>query len=99
MDTIQALVDSRGSDYGDPRDDFPRIRAMYDAWDTMRRPLADPVEDQILCHAVYMVCVKLSRLAHSGKHRDSWVDIQGYAECALRALGIITPVNEGRDPR
>jgi len=36
--------------------------------------------------AAYMILVKLARLAHKPNHRDSWVDIEGYARLMSSAL-------------
>jgi len=87
-DEIAALTTERGEVYGSPGQDFVRIKRMHAAWKENHRPLLAPADEDILDHAIYMICVKLSRLAHSGTHKDSWDDIQGYADCAKQALGL-----------
>lgn len=60
----------RKEDYGDPRENFARIAAMWSAYigmDIQPRQVAD-----------MMALLKIARLA-SGYHRDSYVDQAGYA--------------------
>ena len=75
-----AIYGARESDYGHPRKNFERIAAMWSV---------------ILGHEVtapqavlMMMAVKISRLSNSIDHRDSWVDIAGYAETGARVLGL-----------
>lgn len=59
--------------YGHPADDYGRTAAMWSAY------LGVPVsaEQAMVC----MILVKVSRLANTPGHRDSLVDIAGYARC------------------
>lgn len=61
----------RGGVYGHPADDFGKVTAM--AQGLWGRGPETPEE-----HALYMILVKLSRLASSPDHRDSMVDVAGY---------------------
>ncbi len=63
----------RDGTYGPPADDYGRTAAMWSAI------LGIPVtaEQAILC----MIAVKISRLCNSPEHRDSLVDLAGYARC------------------
>ena len=73
LDTAKKLVHGdRGKDYGHPRDDFERIAAI---WSVRIGKVLTP-EDVAWC----MIAVKMSRLCTSPHHRDSMVDIAGYAE-------------------
>jgi hypothetical protein len=73
LERAMALVHhERHGEYGHPADDFARTAGMWRAlfgWEVEPRdvPLA-------------MACVKLSRLQQSPEHRDSVVDLAGYAE-------------------
>lgn len=64
--------------YGHPADDYARTAAMWGAY------LGHPVtaEQAMVC----MILVKVSRLAYTPGHRDSLVDIAGYARC-IEMLG------------
>jgi hypothetical protein len=72
LEEAQAAVDGpRRQDYGIPREDFARIAAMWS--EVIGAPVTP--EQAVLC----MILVKVSRLCHSPMHRDSVVDIAGYA--------------------
>lgn len=77
----KAVNGSRNENYGKQRDNFQRIAEMW------RVILGVPVTSQQV--AMCMVALKLARLVHTnGHHRDSIVDIAGYAECLAK-------INEG----
>jgi hypothetical protein len=40
--------------------------------------------------ALFLACVKIARLSNNKAHRDSWVDLAGYAACG----GGMLPVPE-----
>ncbi|WP_280424036.1 DUF6378 domain-containing protein [Nocardia carnea] len=65
----------REDTYGDPRESFARIAGMWSAY------LGHPVTP--LDVANLMICMKVSRTRHA-YHRDSYVDIGGYAASAER---------------
>jgi hypothetical protein len=65
----------RGDQYGTPIDDFTRIAQMWNAL----RPEGSLYEPHDV--AMYMICLKLSRLTHSANLYDNWLDIAGYAAC------------------
>lgn len=72
LETAARLVDGdRGDTYGHPAEDFERTAGAWRAlfgWDVDARRVA-----------LAMICVKLSRLIQSPEHRDSVIDIAGYA--------------------
>lgn len=70
--TVENLVQQRGSVYGHPLDDFGRAAKL-------KAVVAD-IKDPELRHAAEMVCVKLARLCTTPEHLDSWDDIGGYAK-------------------
>lgn len=69
----------RQADYGDKLENFSQISMLWQA--TLARKLIPgqflTAEDVAMC----MMQVKLARLAKSPDHRDSTLDIAGYAGC------------------
>lgn len=61
----------RADDYGDAAENFGRIAELWSA--TLGNEVTP--EQVALC----MAQVKISRLAHTTSHIDSWVDLIGYA--------------------
>lgn len=75
----QALVHGdRGKTYGHPIDDFGCTAAMWAAYLSHRYGLDIELAPEDV--ALMMACVKISRLAATPGHRDSIVDLAGYAE-------------------
>lgn len=63
----------RGEDYGHPMDDFTRTGRIWSAI----LGLDEVTPEQV---ALCMIAVKISRLCNTPDHRDSIIDIAGYAE-------------------
>lgn len=81
--TANSLVNGdRNRDYDDPIDNFDRISAFWNVYldGIGHRPL-EPHDVALL-----NVLQKIARLQHSKDHRDSWVDIAGYAGCGWDCL-------------
>ena len=75
------ITQDRNKSYGEPDEDFQRIAAIASSLgfrinegDAIRELHGSDV-------ATFMICLKLSRLAWMPTHRDSWLDIAGYAGC------------------
>lgn len=64
---------ARANTYGGPEDSFNTIAALWSAY-TSRPYTASDV-------AVMLALLKVARLKNSPDHRDSWVDLAGYAAC------------------
>lgn len=76
LEEAARLVDgARGDTYGHPADDFGRTAAMVSG--LLREKLREPLTAADV--GLIQVCVKLSRLAATPGHRDSLVDVAGYA--------------------
>lgn len=69
----QYVHKDRSSVYGTPERNFEDIAKIYEV--IFDRPVSP---EQV---ALTMLAVKISRLAKSPQHYDSWVDIAGYAAC------------------
>ena len=77
-DEAQAIVNGeRRQDYGDMADSFERIAGLWSAY------LGKHVDS--LDVAKMMILLKVSRAKHNN-HRDSYIDIVGYVECADQLL-------------
>ncbi len=78
LEEANAIVNGeRRKLYGPPKEEFPRIAAM---WSSI---LGTTVTAEQVC--LCMIAGKLMRLSTTPKHRDSLVDIVGYA-CILEEL-------------
>lgn len=78
IDEAQELVNGdRQKDYGDIKESFNRIAALWSAYTGTTIDALDV--------AKMMILLKVSRAKHNN-HRDSYVDIVGYVECANQLL-------------
>lgn len=81
MSILQEAMDlvhgDRQTDYGDMAASFNRIAAFWSAY--------LGTEVGALDVAKMMILLKVSRAKHNN-HRDSYVDIVGYVECAAHLL-------------
>lgn len=93
-DTVLRIIEDRQGRYGDPVDHFCFVGFLKDQFrhycnnqaETHKR-IGNADRDRYM-HAVDMILDKLVRSAHSPLYLDNWNDIQGYARCAIQALGI-----------
>lgn len=72
------VTGARRAAYGSPEDNFRRIS---DLWNTHMVNTGRAAVFQPRDVAILMILMKLARLAESPDHRDSIVDIMGYAAC------------------
>lgn len=79
---IQAVMQDRNASYGPPESNFQDIA---DAWNWyLARKLPEVRAKQISAIDVahMMILMKMARLKYNPMHRDSKVDVAGYAACA-----------------
>ena len=69
----EVVAKDRNSSYGEPEDAFARIAVLWSAYLNKGVSRTDV--------AAMMVLMKVARIAHTPEHRDSWLDIAGYAAC------------------
>lgn len=69
----------RQADYGDKRQNFSQIAMLWQGTLAMKLAPGQSItpEDVALC----MMQVKIARLAKSPDHKDSIIDVAGYAGC------------------
>ncbi len=77
-EAVSKVTTERGNVYGHPADDFARVDAIKAA--------VASCPDPLLRHCLEMLAVKMSRLAKTPEHLDSWIDIFGYARCAVMII-------------
>ena len=74
LEALDLIEGERAENYGDAKENHARIAAMWSAL----------LEKEVTPNQVYLclIAVKMSRLMESPRHRDSWLDIAGYATLA-----------------
>lgn len=80
----QLITGDRNNAYGPPTQDFDRTAAMASAFgfEVNGRPLKGHHV------AIFMMLLKVSRLAWTPGKRDSWVDAAGYAGCGFECATV-----------
>ena len=84
---LQLTTQDRQSVYGHPADDFRKVAEMS-------KPILASNLDPRLKHALYMIQVKIARLLNTPAHKDSIVDIAGYANTYSLVLEVIEQAEE-----
>lgn len=74
LEAAREAVTGRPDYYGDPEDSFNRVALVWEAIFPEREWTAADV-------ALAMAALKLVRLSYCPEHRDSAVDLAGYAAC------------------
>lgn len=80
---IAACCGDRQLNYGTPEKNFERIAILWNAWMDIRVSNPSITEGEFAPWeiAAMMILMKLARLANTPGHKDSWIDIAGYAAC------------------
>jgi hypothetical protein len=79
LDEAAETLKTRGRPYGGAEDNFKRIARRWSVH--MRNRYGIALELDEIDVASMMIDVKQARLENDPTHRDSWVDIAGYAAC------------------
>ncbi len=82
------LVGTRNHDYGDPRDMHNRAAEIFTAMTGLS-------VDGLMV-AQMMIAVKLARLYHQPTHRDSYVDLCGYAGIMFELASFDDPEHDNK---
>lgn len=81
LDEARAITSAdRNKAYGNPEDNFRNIANLWNAYLTAQGKADNLVNAQDVAHM--MILMKVARLATNHGHRDSLVDVAGYAACA-----------------
>lgn len=79
-EAISVVYGQRQQNYGHPRVNFQRIA---DLWSAIVGTTITPQQTGLM-----MIALKMARLMETPDHRDSYVDIAGYAAATARAIGL-----------
>lgn len=77
-DASEIVTSDRANAYGPPEDNFKRIAALWEVY-LEQHPSDAPINATDVANM--MVLMKVARLMQTPGHRDSWLDIAGYAAC------------------
>lgn len=90
LDALEKVSGEREQDYGRPENSFRGIANLWNEWLSARglpgTTIITPADV-----AAMMALMKLARLSNNMGHRDSWVDLAGYAACGAE---IVDPTRE-----
>lgn len=84
-EALSIVFGAREKAYGHPRDDFARIASLWNGYMGGKFGVT-PFTATDVPHM--MVLLKMARLMETPDHRDSIVDIAGYAATAARVVGL-----------
>lgn len=85
LEAEAAVYGPRQSAYGHPRQNFERTADLWNGYLKATGRTADLGPSDV---AQLMVLLKMARLMQTPDHRDSWVDMAGYAATGARVNGV-----------
>lgn len=82
-EAINITANDRNKAYGNPEDNFQNVANLWNAYFNAQNPglTTDGVFVDARDVANLMILMKMARLSTNLNHRDSLVDIAGYAAC------------------
>lgn len=99
-EALRIVNGSRRSAYGTPERNFERIALLWDTYLTLRTngTRDDPTNNGVWIEprdvAAMMRLMKEARLIETPDHRDSFVDLVGYALCGAEVSGVRSILDE-----
>lgn len=75
----EIVLGGRDAEYGGPEDSFKTIANLWSAYRGESYSAADV--------ALMLAMLKIARLKTNPTHRDSWIDLAGYAACGGECSG------------
>ena len=94
-EALRIVNGSRRSAYGTPERNFERIAAMWQTYLSLRldnSPTGMEIDGRDV--AAMMRLMKEARLIETPDHRDSFLDIVGYALCGAEVSGVRSIIDE-----
>lgn len=82
-----AVSGDRAINYGLPEDNHKRIATLWNAYVLIRKQTEPGVGITPYEVSIFNILTKIARLANNPNHKDSWVDIAGYAACGAEVSG------------
>jgi hypothetical protein len=80
-EALKITLNDRNNSYGAPEDNFSNIAVYWNSY-LLQRFNGGPMHISSQDVAHLMILMKMARLASNMNHRDSLVDVAGYAACA-----------------
>lgn len=94
-EALRIVNGSRRSAYGTPERNFERIAAMWQTYLWLKMDGGrNPVDIEARDVAAMMRLMKEARLIETPDHRDSYLDIVGYALCGAEVAGVRSILDE-----
>jgi Domain of unknown function (DUF6378) len=97
-EAIKITTSDRNKSYGNPEDNFTNIANLWNAYFRAKLAQGKFGEDNIWVNnadvAQMMILMKIARLATNPGHRDSALDVAGYAACLADIQVGINAKNE-----
>jgi hypothetical protein len=87
-EATEIITKARNASYGEPDQDFTRTAKL---WTTFLQGRSELTDSDV---AIMMILLKISRLSWNPTHKDSWLDIAGYAACGYETVNIARPKSD-----
>lgn len=92
-EALKTVTGQRQVDYGTVEDNFQNIANLWNSYFMNSSKGIPNIKSTDV--ASMMALMKIARLIHSPNHRDSWVDLAGYAACGAECGLKGTTSNNG----
>lgn len=93
-----AVLKQRNNSYGPPTQDFDRTARILNSMGFSIVDEAGNVAPISSHHvAVIQIAVKLSRITWAPTHKDSWLDVAGYAACGFECAMASSALSEPKE--
>lgn len=86
LEAITITSKDRNSVYGNPEDNFANIAGYWSHYLSTQRGMIIVITPQDVAHL--MILMKIARLSTNPDHRDSLLDVAGYAACGERCRDV-----------
>jgi len=89
-EATKVITKDRNNSYGEPDQDFKRTAKLWNIYlaDKEYKDAATQQDLEGYDVAIMMMLLKISRLSWNPTHKDSWLDLAGYAACGYETMKI-----------